>query len=137
MQTDLYHRVFALADKQAGKRQPCAVLPGIQLKAPKITPTSPPPGFAKRVDDKEQACVRRWQRSADSQNNQGGQWHAFVLCLRRSAFHLLHQRSGPLHIRKFTASPERFSLVVTSTGGAQHLLGLPHLGHMGLWRFAG
>lgn len=58
-QTDLYHRVFTLADKQAGKRQPRAVLPGIQLKSPKITLNLTTAWFAKRVDDREQACVRK------------------------------------------------------------------------------
>ncbi|AHE50001.1 hypothetical protein AH4AK4_2560 [Aeromonas hydrophila 4AK4] len=58
-QTDLYHRVFTLADKQAGKRQPRAVLPGIQLKSPKITRNLTTAWFAKRVDDREQACVRK------------------------------------------------------------------------------
>ena len=58
-QTDLYHRVFTLADKQAGKRQPRAVLPGISLKSPKITRNLTTAWFAKRVDDREQACVRK------------------------------------------------------------------------------
>ncbi len=58
-QTDLYHRIFTLADKQAGKRQPRAVLPGIQLKSPKITRNLTTAWFAKRVDDREQACVRK------------------------------------------------------------------------------
>ena len=58
-QTDLYHRVFTLADKQAGKRQPRAVLPGIQLKSPTITRNLTTAWFAKRVDDREQACVRK------------------------------------------------------------------------------
>lgn len=58
-QTDLYHRVFTLADKQAGKRQPRTVLPGIQLKSPKITRNLTTAWFAKRVDDREQACVRK------------------------------------------------------------------------------
>ncbi|MFM4649004.1 DUF1615 domain-containing protein [Aeromonas bivalvium] len=57
--TDLYHRVFALADQQAGKRQPRAILPGIQLKSPKITRNLTTAWFAKRVDDREQACVRK------------------------------------------------------------------------------
>ena len=57
--TDLYHRVFTLADRQAGKRQPRAVLPGIQLKSPKITRNLTTAWFAKRVDDREQACVRK------------------------------------------------------------------------------
>ena len=58
-QTDLYLRVSTLADKQAGKRQPRAVLPGIQLKSPKITRNLTTAWFAKRVDDREQACVRK------------------------------------------------------------------------------
>ncbi|WP_111873031.1 DUF1615 domain-containing protein [Aeromonas bivalvium] len=57
--SDLYHRVFALADQQAGKRQPRAILPGIQLKSPKITRNLTTAWFAKRVDDREQACVRK------------------------------------------------------------------------------
>ncbi|MDF2414922.1 DUF1615 domain-containing protein [Aeromonas sp. 1HA1] len=58
-QADLYHRVFTLADKQAGKRQPRAILPGIQLKSPKITRNLTTAWFAKRVDDREQRCVRQ------------------------------------------------------------------------------
>lgn len=58
-QTDLYHRVLTLADKQAGTRQPRAILPGIQLKSPKITRNLTTAWFAKRVDDREQACVRK------------------------------------------------------------------------------
>lgn len=58
-QSDLFHRVFTLADQQAGKRLPRAVLPGIQLKSPKITRNLTTAWFAKRVDDREQACVRK------------------------------------------------------------------------------
>jgi hypothetical protein len=58
-QTDLYHRVLTLADKQAGTRQPRAILPGIQLKSPKITRNLTTAWFAKRVDDREQACVKK------------------------------------------------------------------------------
>ncbi|WP_429104586.1 DUF1615 domain-containing protein [Aeromonas allosaccharophila] len=58
-ETDLYHRIFTLADKQAGKLQPRAILPGIQLKSPKITRNLTTAWFAKRVDDREQRCVRQ------------------------------------------------------------------------------
>ena len=58
-ETDLYHRIFTLADKQAGKRLPRAILPGIQLKSPKITRKLTTAWFAKRVDDREQRCVRQ------------------------------------------------------------------------------
>ncbi|EKP0307899.1 DUF1615 domain-containing protein [Aeromonas veronii] len=58
-ETDLYHRIFTLADQQAGKRQPRAILPGIQLKSPKITRNLTTAWFAKRVDEREQRCVRQ------------------------------------------------------------------------------
>lgn len=58
-QSDLYHRVFTLADQKVGKRLPRAILPGIQLKSPKITRNLTTAWFAKRVDDREQRCVRQ------------------------------------------------------------------------------
>ncbi|PJG59528.1 DUF1615 domain-containing protein [Aeromonas cavernicola] len=58
-QSDLFLRVLTLADQQAGKRQPRAILPGIVLKSPKITRNLTTAWFAKRVDDREQRCVRR------------------------------------------------------------------------------
>lgn len=58
-QSDLYHRVYTLADQKAGTRLPRAMLPGIQLKSPKITRNLTTAWFAKRVDDREQACVRK------------------------------------------------------------------------------
>lgn len=57
--TELYQRIFTLADQQAGKWLPRAILPGITLKSPKITRNLTTAWFAKRVDDREQACVRK------------------------------------------------------------------------------
>ncbi|MGL5948667.1 MAG: DUF1615 domain-containing protein [Aeromonas sp.] len=54
----LYHAVFALAEKTLGKKLPRAVLPGIQLKSPKITRNLTTAWFAKRVDVREQRCVK-------------------------------------------------------------------------------
>ncbi|HDZ8882468.1 DUF1615 domain-containing protein [Aeromonas sp. FDAARGOS 1403] len=58
-QSDLYHRVFTLADQKVGKRLPRAILPGIQLKSPKITRNLTTAWFAKRVDEREQRCVQK------------------------------------------------------------------------------
>ncbi|WP_370526736.1 DUF1615 domain-containing protein [Pantoea sp. Tr-811] len=55
----LYHGVFALADAAAGKAVPRAVLPGIQLKSPKITRKLTTAWFAGRVDERYQRCLKR------------------------------------------------------------------------------
>ncbi len=57
--TDLYTRVFALAERQQGKTLPRAVLPGITLQSPKITRTLTTAWFAKRVDERRQRCIKR------------------------------------------------------------------------------
>lgn len=58
-ETDLYERVFALADRQHGKPLPRAVLPGITLQSPKITRNLTTAWFAQRVDERRQRCVTR------------------------------------------------------------------------------
>ncbi|MHC6225253.1 DUF1615 domain-containing protein [Pseudomonas sp. X10] len=58
-QTRLYKGVFALADAAAGKRLPRAVLPGIELKSPKITRKLTTAWFAGRVEERYQRCMKR------------------------------------------------------------------------------
>ncbi|WP_177429945.1 DUF1615 domain-containing protein [Pseudomonas sp. SWI6] len=57
--TRLYRGVFALADAAAGKPVPRAVLPGIELKSPKITRKLTTAWFAGRVDERYQRCMKR------------------------------------------------------------------------------
>lgn len=55
--TDLYRKVFALAEQKSGKTLPRAILPGIQLESPKITRNLTTAWFAKRVDDRRARCM--------------------------------------------------------------------------------
>ncbi|WP_449433742.1 DUF1615 domain-containing protein [Pseudomonas putida] len=55
----LYSGVFALADATAGKPLARAVLPGIELKSPKITRKLTTAWFAGRVDERYQRCMKR------------------------------------------------------------------------------
>ena len=61
-QTPLYARVFALADAAAHARLPRAVVPTIVLSSPKITRRFTTEGFARRVDQRFQECLRRGAR---------------------------------------------------------------------------
>jgi hypothetical protein len=57
--TELYQRVFALAEAADGRALPRAVLPGIVLQSPKITRKLTTAWFAKRVDERYQRCMAR------------------------------------------------------------------------------
>ncbi|NIF15556.1 DUF1615 domain-containing protein [Pantoea sp. Cy-639] len=57
--TALYRGVFALAEARTGKPLPRAVLPGIELKSPKITRKLTTAWFAGRVDERYQRCMKR------------------------------------------------------------------------------
>lgn len=57
--TDLYERVFALADARSASPLPRAVLPRITLESPKITRRLTTAWFANRVQERYQRCVNR------------------------------------------------------------------------------
>lgn len=57
--TELYRRVFELAEQAEGRALPRAVLPGIVLQSPKITRKLTTAWFAKRVDERYQRCMAR------------------------------------------------------------------------------
>lgn len=57
--TDLYAKVYALAERKAGRTLPRAVLPGITLESPKITRTLTTAWFALRVEERWQRCLGR------------------------------------------------------------------------------
>ncbi|MFD0738452.1 DUF1615 domain-containing protein [Lysobacter koreensis] len=58
-QSALYEAVFALADRQAGAKQPRAVMPRIRLHSPKITRKLTTQWFATRVEKRYRGCMAR------------------------------------------------------------------------------
>ncbi len=60
--SDLYTRVFAIADQRTGRPLPRAMLPHIQLHSPKITRTLTTAWFATRVNQRYQICMSKAQR---------------------------------------------------------------------------
>jgi hypothetical protein len=58
-QSELYVRVFALADRMAAKPVPRATLPQITLQSPKITRKLTTEWFAERVQGRYDACLAR------------------------------------------------------------------------------
>ena len=59
VETRLYARVFALADRLAGQPVPRAVVPRIALHSPKITRNLTSDWFANRVDGRYRTCLGR------------------------------------------------------------------------------
>jgi hypothetical protein len=57
--TELYERVFALADKAHGSPVPRALVPRIRLQSPKITRKLTTEWFANRVDEHRKQCLSR------------------------------------------------------------------------------
>jgi len=57
--TDLYAKVFTLAERRTGKALPRELLPGIRLESPKITRNLTTAWFAQRVNDRYLACMKR------------------------------------------------------------------------------
>lgn len=57
--TDLYAKVFTLAERRTGKALPRELLPGIRLESPKITRNLTTAWFAHRVNDRYLACIKR------------------------------------------------------------------------------
>jgi hypothetical protein len=58
-QTELYRRVFALADRVDRTPQPRALLPRISLQGPKITRKLTTEWFANRVGERYRACLAK------------------------------------------------------------------------------
>jgi len=57
--SNLHARLFALAERRAGRALPRAILPRIDLQSPKITRKLTTAWFAERVQTRYQRCVKR------------------------------------------------------------------------------
>jgi hypothetical protein len=57
--TALFQKVFAMADRQAGRRVPREAIPQIELVSPKFTHRLSTEWFARRVDGRYHACLAR------------------------------------------------------------------------------
>lgn len=57
--TNLYEKVFELADELEGRALPRAVMPKIRLKSPKITRQLTTEWFAQRVQQRHERCLER------------------------------------------------------------------------------
>ncbi|MEO7916444.1 MAG: DUF1615 family protein, partial [Dokdonella sp.] len=57
--SDLFSRVYALAEAREGKSLPRAMTPGIKLESPKITRNLTTAWFATRVHGRYQRCMQR------------------------------------------------------------------------------
>lgn len=58
-ETDVYERVFELAESTEGRALPRALMPRIDLKSPKITRKLTTEWFATRVDARYQRCIKK------------------------------------------------------------------------------
>ena len=58
-QSEVFRRVFALAEQRGGQPLPRALIPGITLDSPKITRELTTGWFATRVNDRYQRCMQR------------------------------------------------------------------------------